>query len=59
MTLDMYKDPVRMFDDIFVLGLRCVRYVTLTDLPGPLVSARVKVVQGLAKDENAVDGFRW
>ena len=48
-----------MVDDISALGMRHVRYVILTDLPGPLALVCVVFVQGLTEDEKAVDGFQW
>merc|ERR1719188_1004358 len=43
MTLEIYKDPKKMVEDISALGLRHVGYGIPTDLFGPFVTACVKV----------------
>jgi len=59
MTLDMYKDPKRMVEEISALGLRHVGYGIPTDLFGAFVTGCVQVVRILTKDEVAEDAFRW
>merc|ERR1719333_332189 len=59
MTLDIYKDPKRMVEDISALGLRHVGYGIPTDLFGPFVTACVQVVRMLTDDDQAEDAFRW
>merc|ERR1719414_1268411 len=59
MTLDMYKDPKRMVEDISALGLRHVGYGIPTDLFGAFVSGCVAVVRTLTTDDMAQDAFRW
>merc|ERR1712187_498633 len=59
MVIDMYRDPVRMVDDISALGLRHVGYAIPTEYMPPFASACVEVVQGLTKDQTCVDGFQW
>merc|ERR1719277_1464886 len=59
MVIDMYRDPVRMVDDISALGLRHVGYAIPTEYMPPFASACVEVVQGLTKDQVCVDGFQW
>merc|ERR1719436_643610 len=59
MTLDMYKDPKRMVEDISALGLRHVGYGIPTDLFGPFVTACVQVVRMLTEDDKAEEAFRW
>merc|ERR1719499_1774430 len=39
MTLDMYREPKRMVDEINALGLRHVGYGIPTELSGPFVNA--------------------
>merc|ERR1719150_2725796 len=53
MTLDMYKDPKRMVEDISALGLRHVGYGIPTDLFGPFVTACVQVIRSLTEDDKA------
>merc|ERR1719401_2652452 len=59
MTLDMYKDPKRMVEDISALGLRHVGYGIPTELFGPFVTACVQVVRTLTEDDLAEEAFRW
>jgi len=59
MAIDMYRDPVRMVDDISALGLRHVGYAIPTEYMPPFASACVEVVQGLTKDQVCIDGFQW
>merc|ERR1719277_1042552 len=59
MTLDMYKEPKRMVEDISALGLRHVGYGIPTDLFGPFVTACVQVIRMLTDDDSAEDAFRW
>merc|ERR1719401_3311662 len=59
MTMDMYKDPKRMVEDISALGLRHVGYGIPTDLFGPFVTACVQVVRMLTDDDKAEEAFRW
>jgi hypothetical protein len=59
MTLDLYKDPKKMVEDISALGLRHVGYGIPTELFGPFVTGCVQVVRGLTKDEVAEEAFRW
>jgi len=59
MTIDIYRDPVRMVDDISALGLRHVGYAIPTEYMPPFASACVEVVQGLTQDQTCIDGFQW
>jgi len=59
MTLDMYREPKRMVEDISALGLRHVGYGIPTDLFGPFVTACVQVVRMLSDDDAAEEAFRW
>jgi len=59
MTLDMYKEPKKMVEDISALGLRHVGYGIPTDLFGPFVTACVQVVRMLTDDDAAEEAFRW
>jgi hypothetical protein len=59
MSIDVYRDPVRMVDEISALGLRHVGYAIPTELFGPFVSACVQVVQGMGAEDLAVESFRW
>lgn len=59
MTLEIFKDPKKMVEDISALGLRHVGYGIPTDLFGPFVTACVEVVRSLTHDETAEEAFRW
>jgi len=59
MTLEMYKEPKKMVEDISALGLRHVGYGIPTDLFGPFVTACVKVIRMLTDDDAAEESFRW
>eukprot|EP00429_Kryptoperidinium_foliaceum_P017564 CAMPEP_0176041224 /NCGR_PEP_ID=MMETSP0120_2-20121206/20446_1 /TAXON_ID=160619 /ORGANISM="Kryptoperidinium foliaceum, Strain CCMP 1326" /LENGTH=529 /DNA_ID=CAMNT_0017374625 /DNA_START=30 /DNA_END=1616 /DNA_ORIENTATION=- len=59
MTLDMYREPKRMVDELSGLGLRHVAYSVPADLFGPFVSAAVQTVRMLASDDFAEESFRW
>jgi len=59
MTVEIYRDPVKLVDDISALGLRHVGYGIPTELFGPLVSCYVDVVREFTTEEVCVDSFRW
>merc|ERR1719436_19097 len=59
MTLEIFKEPKKMVEDISALGLRHVGYGIPTDLFGPFVSACVQVVRMLTNDDVAEEAFRW
>jgi len=59
MTVEMYKQPKRMVEDISALGLRHVGYAIPTELFSPFVSGAVDVVRLLTTDGNAEEAFRW
>eukprot|EP00927_Polykrikos_kofoidii_P033473 TRINITY_DN282_c0_g1_i7.p1 TRINITY_DN282_c0_g1~~TRINITY_DN282_c0_g1_i7.p1 ORF type:complete len:1106 (-),score=182.29 TRINITY_DN282_c0_g1_i7:180-3497(-) len=59
MALDLYRDPVRMVDDISGVGLRHVGYGISTEFFGPFASSAVQVIAGLTSDQTCVDGFNW
>ena len=59
MTVDIYKDPVKMVDDISALGFRHVGYAIPTEFFGPFVSACVDVLMKTGCEELAIESFRW
>lgn len=59
MTLDMYKEPYRMIDDISALGLRHVGYGIPTEFFSPFVTGCIEVVRELTGDEKLADAFGW
>ena len=59
MSLDIYKHPEKMVEDISALGLRHVGYGIPTDLFGPFVTSCVQVVHSVSNDDLADEAFRW
>lgn len=59
MTLEMYKDPKSMVDNISALGLRHVGYGIPTELFGPFVTGCIQVVKGVTEDDVIADAFGW
>jgi hypothetical protein len=59
MTVDLFREPRRMCDDISALGLRHVGYAPPTELFGPFVSSFIQVIRILTQDENLEDAFSW
>ncbi|CAJ1370866.1 unnamed protein product [Effrenium voratum] len=59
MTMEIYREPRRMVEDISALGLRHVGYAIPTELFAPFVSCFVETVKELTTDEVAQDAFRW
>mmetsp|Transcript_56368 Transcript_56368/g.91234 ORF Transcript_56368/g.91234 Transcript_56368/m.91234 type:complete len:1164 (+) Transcript_56368:84-3575(+) len=59
MTIEMYRDPKKMAEDISALGLRHVGYGIPTEFFAPFVSGAVEVVRTMTTDEDAEDGYRW
>jgi len=59
MSLDIYKDPRKLVQDISALGLRHVGYGIPTELFGPFVTNVINVISSLTDDELAQESFRW
>lgn len=59
MTLELYRDPTKMVDDISALGLRHVGYGIPTELFGPFCTACIEVVMTLTSDATTVESFRY
>ncbi|CAE8734530.1 unnamed protein product, partial [Polarella glacialis] len=59
MTLEMYRDPKKVVEDISALGLRHVGYGVPTEFFAPFVSGAVELIRTMTTDPNAEDGFRW
>eukprot|EP00933_Yihiella_yeosuensis_P030274 TRINITY_DN2393_c0_g1_i2.p1 TRINITY_DN2393_c0_g1~~TRINITY_DN2393_c0_g1_i2.p1 ORF type:complete len:1119 (-),score=311.99 TRINITY_DN2393_c0_g1_i2:283-3639(-) len=59
MTIEMYRDPKKMVEDISALGLRHVGYAIPTEFFAPFVSGAVEVVRALGAPADAEDAFRW
>eukprot|EP00927_Polykrikos_kofoidii_P002426 TRINITY_DN1096_c0_g1_i13.p1 TRINITY_DN1096_c0_g1~~TRINITY_DN1096_c0_g1_i13.p1 ORF type:complete len:1086 (+),score=186.39 TRINITY_DN1096_c0_g1_i13:79-3336(+) len=59
MVLDVFRDPVRMIDDISGVGLRHVGYGVSAEFFSPFASSTVEVVATFTSDEMAIEGFKW
>merc|ERR1719329_245275 len=59
MCVDIYRDPVKMVDDVSALGLRHVGYAIPTELFSPFITACVNVLLKTTQDATTVDSFRW
>eukprot|EP00933_Yihiella_yeosuensis_P026148 TRINITY_DN20287_c0_g1_i2.p1 TRINITY_DN20287_c0_g1~~TRINITY_DN20287_c0_g1_i2.p1 ORF type:complete len:1122 (-),score=271.21 TRINITY_DN20287_c0_g1_i2:382-3747(-) len=59
MTIEMYRDPKKMVEDISALGLRHVGYAIPTEFFAPFVSGAVEVIRAMNADETAEEAFRW
>ncbi|CAL1147647.1 unnamed protein product [Cladocopium goreaui] len=59
MTMEMYREPRAMVQDISALGLRHVGYAIPTELFAPFVSSAVETVREQTTDDVAESAFRW
>eukprot|EP00927_Polykrikos_kofoidii_P030131 TRINITY_DN2598_c0_g1_i1.p1 TRINITY_DN2598_c0_g1~~TRINITY_DN2598_c0_g1_i1.p1 ORF type:complete len:1095 (-),score=162.84 TRINITY_DN2598_c0_g1_i1:273-3557(-) len=59
MAIDIFRDPVRMIDEISGVGLRHVGYGVSPDFFSPFASSTVEVVAGFTSDEECIEGFKW
>ena len=59
MTVEMYRTPKKMVEELSGLGLRHVGYGVPTELFSPYVSAAVEVIRGVTTDETTETAFRW
>eukprot|EP00931_Biecheleriopsis_adriatica_P113517 TRINITY_DN8858_c0_g1_i1.p1 TRINITY_DN8858_c0_g1~~TRINITY_DN8858_c0_g1_i1.p1 ORF type:complete len:1115 (+),score=249.69 TRINITY_DN8858_c0_g1_i1:41-3346(+) len=59
MTIEIFREPKQMVEDISALGLRHVGYAVPTEFFAPFVSAGVEVVRQMITDDEAADAFRW
>jgi hemoglobin-like flavoprotein len=59
MTMEFYREPARMVEEISAYGLRAVGYGVPTDLIGPFVTSCIEILADMSKDELAIEAFRW
>ncbi|CAJ1404592.1 unnamed protein product [Effrenium voratum] len=59
MSLEMYRSPRRMVEEISAVGLRHVGYAVPTEMFPPFVSASVALMQRFTTEELVVQAFRW
>ena len=59
LTLEMYRQPRAMVEDISGLGLRHVGYAIPAELFSPFVTSAVDVFREITTNETAIAGFQW
>ena len=59
LTLEMYRQPRAMVEDISGLGLRHVGYSIPSELFSPFVTSAVDVFREITTSETAIAGFQW
>ncbi|CAE8658588.1 unnamed protein product [Polarella glacialis] len=59
MTLEMYRDPKKVVEDISALGLRHVGYGIPTEVFAPFVSGACEVISTMTTDATVEDAYRW
>eukprot|EP00929_Paragymnodinium_shiwhaense_P052608 TRINITY_DN26354_c0_g2_i1.p1 TRINITY_DN26354_c0_g2~~TRINITY_DN26354_c0_g2_i1.p1 ORF type:complete len:1139 (-),score=307.76 TRINITY_DN26354_c0_g2_i1:137-3553(-) len=59
MTLEVFREPGKMVDEISRLGLRHVGYGIPTDTFNPFVTVWLENLAALGPQEAALDAFRW
>ena len=59
MVMEIFRDPVKMVDDISALGLRHVGYGIPTEYFGPFVTACVDTFTGQTPDKVAIESLSW
>eukprot|EP00927_Polykrikos_kofoidii_P006965 TRINITY_DN12832_c0_g1_i1.p1 TRINITY_DN12832_c0_g1~~TRINITY_DN12832_c0_g1_i1.p1 ORF type:complete len:1689 (-),score=245.76 TRINITY_DN12832_c0_g1_i1:41-5026(-) len=59
MSVEVYKDPWHVTDELFAVGLRHVGYGAPTEFFGSFVTANVEVIASFAEDPVAHEAFRF
>jgi len=59
MTVEMYRTPKKMVEELSGLGLRHVGYGVPTELFSPYVTSAVEVIRGMTTDETTETAFAW
>eukprot|EP00438_Fugacium_kawagutii_P008395 Skav234441 [mRNA] locus=scaffold1647:4283:15111:+ [translate_table: standard] len=59
MSLELFKYPYRMVDEISALGLRHVGYAIPVEYFGPFVSACIETLQTEITAEKVIESFAW
>lgn len=59
LTIEMYREPKKMKNDLSALGLRHVGYGVLAEFFGPYVTGAVQVVKSMTNLPEAEDAFKW
>lgn len=59
MTVEMYRTPKKMVEELSGLGLRHVGYGVPTELFSPYVTSAVEVIRGMTTDDHTQTAFAW
>eukprot|EP00930_Biecheleria_cincta_P078042 TRINITY_DN6540_c0_g1_i2.p1 TRINITY_DN6540_c0_g1~~TRINITY_DN6540_c0_g1_i2.p1 ORF type:complete len:1099 (-),score=202.00 TRINITY_DN6540_c0_g1_i2:101-3397(-) len=59
LTIEMYREPKKMVNDLSALGLRHVGYGVLAEFFGPYVTGAVQVVKSMTDLPEAEEAFKW
>eukprot|EP00933_Yihiella_yeosuensis_P026147 TRINITY_DN20287_c0_g1_i1.p1 TRINITY_DN20287_c0_g1~~TRINITY_DN20287_c0_g1_i1.p1 ORF type:complete len:1108 (-),score=261.28 TRINITY_DN20287_c0_g1_i1:312-3635(-) len=59
MTIELFRDPWQMVDEISALGLRHVGFGIPTELFAPFVTSAIEVCSQFCEDPSAMEAFRW
>jgi len=59
MSVQIFRDPVRMVDEITSLGLRHIMFQASTKFFQPFVTSVMSEVQLVCNDELGIDGLNW
>lgn len=59
LSLDLYRSPRKLVEEISAIGLRHVGYGIPTDIFPHFVSSGVELLQTLTQAELAIEAFRW
>eukprot|EP00933_Yihiella_yeosuensis_P015428 TRINITY_DN1346_c0_g1_i1.p1 TRINITY_DN1346_c0_g1~~TRINITY_DN1346_c0_g1_i1.p1 ORF type:complete len:1126 (+),score=265.45 TRINITY_DN1346_c0_g1_i1:107-3484(+) len=59
LTMEMYRDPKKIREDISGVGLRHVGYDIPTEFFAPYVTGAVEVIRSMNADETAEEAFRF
>eukprot|EP00929_Paragymnodinium_shiwhaense_P006374 TRINITY_DN10967_c0_g1_i1.p1 TRINITY_DN10967_c0_g1~~TRINITY_DN10967_c0_g1_i1.p1 ORF type:complete len:1407 (+),score=393.64 TRINITY_DN10967_c0_g1_i1:182-4402(+) len=59
LTVELYKMPFRMVEEVSAVGLKHVGYAVPPELVGPYVTAWLEILQDMCKDEVILEAFQW
>lgn len=59
MTVEMYRTPKKMVEELSGLGLRHVGYGVPTELFSPYVTSAVEVIRGMTAEDTTESAFAW
>jgi hypothetical protein len=59
LTLELYRQPWKMVEEISALGLRHVGYGIPTDMVGPFVTGCIEIITHMTEEETSLEAYRW